>query len=68
MLDPARASFGATWKMQENLPSRSTQDLILRFKCGRVPSIADFYVLVYNDPFHAALHEIWHIVVHSTLR
>jgi len=44
------------------------QEIYLKFRCGDYPSSASFYVLLYNDQYHASLHEIWHVTVQSMLR
>ena len=43
---------------------------VLRFKyrTAAFPSTGDFYLLLYNDRYMASLMEVWHVVVHSTMR
>ncbi len=46
----------------------SSQEVYLRYRCRSFPSFGQFFVLVYNDQFHATLEEIWHVTVQSMLR
>ena len=42
----------------------------LRFKhrAGAFPTVSDFFVLVYNDPFLTSLAEVWQVIVHARLK
>ena len=56
----------AEWRDQAGT-SRSPE-VYLKYRCGSFPSFGQFFVVVYNDQFHASLHEIWHVTVQSMLR
>ncbi len=49
------------WK--EASAQRRTQELYIKYRCGDLASVADFYIVLYDDPYHATLHEIWRVVV-----
>ena len=49
------------WK--EPSSTRRTQELYIKYRCGDLASVADFYVVLYDDAYHAKMHEIWRIVV-----
>jgi hypothetical protein len=42
--------------------------LKFKYRCGAFPSTSDFYIVLYNDRYMASLMEVWHVVVHSTMR
>ena len=44
------------------------QEIYLRYRCGEYPTKGHFYMLLYDDPYHATLAELWHVTVHTTLR
>jgi len=44
------------------------QEIHLRYRCGAFPSFGQFFLVVYNDQYHASLHEVWHVTVQSMLR
>ena len=41
----------------------SNLDMILRYRCGSFPSFGSFYVLLYDDQYHAKLHEMWNVII-----
>ena len=46
-----------------------TQEIHFKYwKLGAFPAKGEFYLLVYDDPFMARLHEVWHVTVSSRLR
>ena len=36
----------------------SAVDLLLRYRCPSFPQGGEFYLLIYDDPFQAVLHEV----------
>ena len=44
------------------------QEVLIKYRCGKFPSLGEFYILVYDDHFQAVVHECWHIVIQSRLR
>ena len=44
------------------------QEMHFRYRCGAFPSVGQFFVLLYNDPMHASLYEVWHVTIHALLR
>ena len=54
------------WK--EASASRRTQELFLKYRCGDLSSVADFYIVLYDDAFHASLYEVWRVVVQPMRR
>jgi len=46
----------------------SPQEVLIKYRCGKFPSMGEFYVIVYDDHFQGVVHECWHIVVQSRLR
>lgn len=33
-------------------------DILMRYKCSGFPHAGDFYIVLYNDPYQSALHEV----------
>jgi Ca2+-binding EF-hand superfamily protein len=54
------------WRDQKD-PYRP-QEIHLRYRCGQFPMVGQFFLCVYNDQYHASLHEVWHVTVQSMLR
>jgi nephrocystin-4 len=44
------------------------QDIHIKYRCGEAGHEDSFYLLLYNDAWHVALYEIWHIYVTSLNR
>lgn len=64
------SSSGASKVVVEFGPSNNNGelDLFIRYKCGTFPSVGDFHLLLYDDPFQSQLHEVWHVIVQSRQR
>ncbi|CAM9334375.1 unnamed protein product, partial [Phaeothamnion confervicola] len=43
-------------------------EVFIKYRVRAFPQQGDFYLLLYDDPFQARLHEVWHVVVQSRLR
>eukprot|EP01038_Epipyxis_sp_PR26KG_P004534 gene4534-6404_t len=52
----------------ENFEGLGALDILIRYRCGAFPSIGSFYLLIYNDPYQASLHEIWQVVIQTAIR
>ena len=48
--------------------SSSYTQILLRYRCPQYPKSGNFYILVYDDEYHAVLSEIWLVVVQSKLK
>jgi len=46
----------------------SPQEILIKYRVGKFPSVGEFYVLIYDDHFQGVVHECWHVVVQSRLR
>jgi len=46
----------------------SPQEVMIKYRCGKFPSLGEFYIIVYDDHFQGVVHECWHVVVQSRLR
>eukprot|EP01041_Mallomonas_annulata_P001319 gene1319-2541_t len=46
----------------------NAMDILLRYRCPSFPGGGDFFLLIYDDPYQAKLHEIWHVVVQTRQR
>ena len=45
------------------------QEILIKYwKLGAFPSMGDFYILMFDDPWRCRLSEIWHVIVVSRLR
>jgi Ca2+-binding EF-hand superfamily protein len=44
------------------------QEVLIKYRCGKFPSLGEFYIIIYDDHFQACVHECWHVVVQSRLR
>lgn len=68
--DQNQSSNGTSKVVVEFGPSNNNGelDLFIRYKCGTFPSVGDFHLLLYDDPFQSHLHEVWHVIVQSRQR
>ena len=48
--------------------SNSFAEIIFKYRCPQYPQRGNFYVLIYDDPFHAIIDEIWHVNVQTQLK
>ncbi|EQC33112.1 hypothetical protein SDRG_09100 [Saprolegnia diclina VS20] len=44
------------------------QEIYIKYRVGDYPSLGVFYLLLYDDMYHARLHEIWRIHIQSMMR
>ncbi|KDO29066.1 hypothetical protein SPRG_06121 [Saprolegnia parasitica CBS 223.65] len=44
------------------------QEIYIKYRVGDYPSLGVFYLLLYDDMYHARLHEIWRIQIQSMMR
>ncbi|CAK4477563.1 unnamed protein product [Aphanomyces euteiches] len=44
------------------------QEIFVKYRVGEYPSTGEFYLLLYEDMYHARLFEIWRICVQAMLR
>jgi hypothetical protein len=44
------------------------QEVLIKYRCGKFPSLGEFYILIYDDHFQGVVHECWHVCVQSRLR
>ncbi len=71
-VEDMRRLFGIAIHAALRLPPccalQEQRQLKFKYRCATFPATGEFYLLLYNDRFMASLMEVWHIVVHSTLR
>ena len=48
--------------------SGGVQEVLIKYRCGKFPTLGEFYILIYEDHFQGVVHECWHVVVQSRLR
>ncbi|OQS07837.1 nephrocystin-4, partial [Thraustotheca clavata] len=48
--------------------SSAPQDIFIKYRVGEYPKSGEFYLLLYDDMYHAKLNEIWRILIQSMLR
>ncbi|KAI9340885.1 hypothetical protein BDR26DRAFT_342199 [Obelidium mucronatum] len=44
------------------------KELAFKYRVGSAPETTAIYFLIYDDPFHTSLHEVWRVFVHSLHR
>ncbi|KAF0691786.1 Aste57867_17057 [Aphanomyces stellatus] len=44
------------------------QEIFIKYRVGEYPSSGEFYLVLYEDMYHARLYEIWRVIVQSMLR
>ncbi|KAJ3202533.1 Nephrocystin-4, partial [Entophlyctis luteolus] len=44
------------------------KEIFFKYRIGNAPETTAIYFLLYDDPFHTSLHEVWRVFVHSLHR
>jgi nephrocystin-4 len=47
---------------------KNYKELIMKFRVASAPETQSIYFLLYDDPYHTSLSEVWRVIVHSLHR